>query len=337
MQQNEGKLSAVIVHHLLDLFEQYGLNLADVLSEAGMKELKVDSANTWVPQSVCRDVILAASRVYHDHTLGLRLSQTTFPTGFGVVGHIAQASPTLNDIIQTILRYECLIGDIFHSTLEHEPGASVWTLVVDDDDPLVNRFMLDFALGTRHLLLRLLREKRANIVIEARFAYPAPPKEEQAVYEDVFRCPVRFNQPHSGLVFKTSALDLPLRHLDTGLKPALEHEADRQVQALKQETPFVERARQRLAVLIDQGTASRETLAADLGISSRHLHRELDNEGTSYSALLDTLRLERAELLLDTSATLEEIGQQLGFREASSFMRWYRQRTGHTARKKRPG
>ncbi len=332
MLSDDGKLSVQIVHHLLVLLERHGGDPQAVLAEAGLAGRTFDNPNEWVAQAVCRQIILAAWRLGHDTTTGLRLSQITFPSGFGIIGHIAQASPTLSEIINTVNRYECLLGDIFTSTLEHEPGAGVWTLAVREPDALANRFMVDFGLGIRHMLLLLIREKRRNILVEARFTYPEPAPTERAYYEKVFNCPTRFGQPHSGLVFKASALSLPLSSLDQGLKPALEQEADRQVEALRQEKSVAEQARDRLATLISQGTASRETLASSLGISSRHLHRELDNEGTSYSALLDELRLERAEQLLAGTATLEEIGRQLGFLEASSFMRWYRKKTGHTAR-----
>lgn len=332
MYSDDGKLSVLIVHHLLALLERDGGDPQAVLAEAGLAGRTFDNPSEWVSQALCRQIILAARRLGHDTATGLRLSQITFPTGFGIIGHIAQASPTLSEIINTVNRYECLLGDIFTSTLDHEPGTGVWTLAVREPDPLANRFMVDFGLGARHMMLLLVRDRRSNILVETRFAYPPPPAGERALYEKVFGCPVHFDQPHSGLVFRSSALNLPLQHLDQGLKPALEQEADRQIKALRQEKSVAAHARERLAALISQGTASREALAASLGISSRHLHRELDNEGTSYSALLDDLRLARAEELLSTPATLEEIGRQLGFREASSFMRWYRKKTGHTAR-----
>lgn len=335
MDNNDGRLSVLIVHHLLALLERDSGSSQAVLEEAGLAGRTFDNPNEWVSQALCREIILAAWRLGHDTATGLRLSQITFPTGFGIIGHMAQASPTLSEIINTVNRYECLLGDIFTSTLEHEPGTGVWTLSVHEPDALANRFMVDFGLGTRHMLLLLLKERRSNILVEARFAYPEPPPAERAYYEKVFGCPALFDQPHSGLVFRASALSLPLSNLDQGLKPTLEQEADRQVKALQQEKSVAEHARDRLATLIRQGTASREALASSLGISSRHLHRELDDEGTSYSALLDELRLERAEQLLASPATLEEIGRQLGFREASSFMRWYRKKTGHTARHKR--
>lgn len=335
MDETEGQLSAFIIHHLMDLAAHRKIDIPALLDAAGAPTLKLDNPAGMLPLPLCRKLIHATLAKSPTPAIGLQLSQTSFPAGFGIVGYLAQASPTLGQIIDMVQRYEGLIGDIFSSSVVQEPGVSIWTLHTQDSDPVSQRFMQEFGLGIRYSLLRMVREKRANIVIEIRFQHPKPHSDEElAIYQEVFDCPVRFDQPHSGLVVKSSALKLPLRHLDEGIRHTLEEEANRQLQHRSSTHSVVAHARALLSELIDQGQASRETLADSLGISSRHLHRELRREGTSYSMLLDELRLTRVETLLSSGTTLENIGKQLGFQEPSSFMRWYKKRKGCTARKK---
>ncbi|NQD93748.1 helix-turn-helix domain-containing protein, partial [Pseudomonas sp. CrR25] len=65
------------------------------------------------------------------------------------------------------------------------------------------------------------------------------------------------------------------------------------------------------------------SIAKDLGISTRHLHRVISNSGTSFSALLVSTRLERAANMLANSTLLNvsigEISWLSGFVDQSHF------------------
>ena len=73
-------------------------------------------------------------------------------------------------------------------------------------------------------------------------------------------------------------------------------------------------------------------VAEKLGISSRTLQRKLGEEGTSYSDVLNELRMELALYFLkNTSFSMENIAAELGYAEARSFYRSFKQWTGSTA------
>ncbi len=69
-------------------------------------------------------------------------------------------------------------------------------------------------------------------------------------------------------------------------------------------------------------------VARALGVSPRTLRRRLTESGTSYQALFDEVRAERAAVLLTRRALpVEQVADRLGFAEAASFIhafrRWY--------------
>lgn len=69
-------------------------------------------------------------------------------------------------------------------------------------------------------------------------------------------------------------------------------------------------------------------LATLLGLSERTLKRRLQEEGTSYRTLLGSLRQQRALALLeDTSLSMSDIAERMGFSDLSSFSqafkRWF--------------
>ena len=87
-----------------------------------------------------------------------------------------------------------------------------------------------------------------------------------------------------------------------------------------------------LRLLLKHQSPSSETIARELGMSSRTLQRKLDEEGTRYKTVLMELRLELAlHYLQHSNLSLEEISHELGYGEARSFYRSFKNWTGHTA------
>jgi len=77
--------------------------------------------------------------------------------------------------------------------------------------------------------------------------------------------------------------------------------------------------------------ARRGATAAALAVSARTLQRRLCEEGTTYAQVLDTLRRDKAGLLLrDRRITVSEVGYLLGYADASAFYRAFR-RWNHAA------
>jgi AraC-like DNA-binding protein len=165
--------------------------------------------------------------------------------------------------------------------------------------------------------------------IEVRLSHPAAG--ELAEYPRRFGCPVRFEQPDNEIVFPSAALDVPLRTADPQLGQVLEEHVQGLLDALPHGDPFVHRARSALASTLANGGPSLEALAASLHMTPRTLRRRLDEQSTSYKALLDELRRELACHYLNRSTErFEQIANRLGFAEPSTFYRAFKRWTGTT-------
>lgn len=84
---------------------------------------------------------------------------------------------------------------------------------------------------------------------------------------------------------------------------------------------------------LDQHVPSIEEVAAGLAMSARTLRRKLRVLGTSYSEILQDVRLARAEtLLLNSRLTVERISEKLGYTEPGNFRQAFRKWTGSSPR-----
>ncbi len=73
----------------------------------------------------------------------------------------------------------------------------------------------------------------------------------------------------------------------------------------------------------------RADAAEALGISERSLARRLREQGQTFDGLVDDVRREKAlQAVADSSSSLPEIAEALGFAEVSTFYRAFRRWTG---------
>lgn len=81
-----------------------------------------------------------------------------------------------------------------------------------------------------------------------------------------------------------------------------------------------------------------EALAAELRMSSRTLSRHVkESTGRSVSALLQSVRIHRARMLLETShLSVEQVAEQVGYADATALRRLMRKMTQATPRQFRP-
>ena len=69
-----------------------------------------------------------------------------------------------------------------------------------------------------------------------------------------------------------------------------------------------------------------------MGISARTLRRHLEQQGQTLRGVVDGVRRERADQLLDAGMSVKEIAFALGFSEPSAFRRAFKRWTGSTPR-----
>jgi AraC-like DNA-binding protein len=98
-------------------------------------------------------------------------------------------------------------------------------------------------------------------------------------------------------------------------------------------TDFVASLRIVLPAYLPDGSPVIERAARLAGTSVRTLQRRLEDQGTTYSQLLDDLRHDLALYLLrDSGRTLSEISHEIGYRDPAVLTRAFRRWTGLTPR-----
>lgn len=144
-----------------------------------------------------------------------------------------------------------------------------------------------------------------------------------------FGCPVRTGATDDAITFGADVLEAPFQHSNPALKRRLLSGFD----AAQDRSPGSASVRVR-AVLAERMPFGRPALAhvaQSLALSTRSLQRELTREGTTFRALVDAVRNASARgYLRETSFSTEEIAFLVGFEDAASFYRSFRDWNGVT-------
>lgn len=321
---DEGWISMRHVKHLAQRARAAGIAIDQLLALAGLDDERVADGNVNVPLQTLERLLAALAT-----PAGLSLANQIQPATLGALGFILQACTTFADMLEVVQRYNGMLSNIGHSSVQHLPGLVRLQWECLAGSALLRRHASDYVSGTFVVVARLLAPHTELLPVAVHLAHPRPDDPAQVrEYFQFFRCPVHFDKPVSAVIFPASLLSVRLPSGDAVLKDLLEQHVSLQLQQRNQRMSLADDVRRLLSSLILEGHPTKEAVAHHLGSSPRSLHRRLQDSGTNYRALLDTVRLDLAQQQLrTTTASSAVIAERLGFRSRQAFMRWFRQQT----------
>lgn len=330
--ENLGHISVPALQQYLRSAEACGLAREKMLIEAGIAAEMLQDNNARLDCDVLQRLLAWVLPRCNNPVFGLQTSHYIQPGSYSVMGYIAMTSNTLAEAVARMPQYEKLVGDMGTSTLEHEPGAIVVRWNCRFTDPLTRRHVIENVLASWTSYTRWMADAQELTPLAVRFEHD-PPADRTLLkhYQQIFRCPIYFNQPMSALLCSPQIFEYPLRQPDVNLRDTLEHHAQTSLAALKAKYSLSDQVRSLLRAMLADGSPRKEFVAEQMGMNVRTLHRKLADENSSYQQILDDLRAELARKYLGQShLSVEDIARKLGFTESRSFIRYFKGYTGLT-------
>jgi AraC-like DNA-binding protein len=297
-----------------------------LLRAAGISASSVGKYDVFLPLPRVAVAIETAAAITSTPDFGRRLAETQGIEILGPVGVAARTAATVADALAIFERFLAAytpgLAVRLHvgPTPEMQPTVFFEFLFLDKDLPAIPQ-STEVSLGVTLQVLRLL--------IGSRFApvsvhLPHESLTPAADYRRFYGCAPLFAQPTAGFTINRTDLEQPLRH------DRLAHETA--VAYLANITDPDDSASQSVRILASQllpsGTVTLELIAMQLNVHPRALQRRLADEHTTFAAIVDGLRRQRAEhLLRHTRLPLSHLAHELGYAEHSvltrSCLRWF--------------
>jgi AraC-like DNA-binding protein len=280
-----------------------------------------------IPHAAAIGLWAAAERLTGDTDLGLHSAEAIRPGAFGALEYAVRTSETLGAGLERLTRYHRVLHDAAEVRLEIRGGEAVLShrLPLPGGAP---RQVAEFVLAAWLLALRRITATDWA-PLEVRFPHAEPA--DVSEHRRLFAAPVRFEHSRSELRLPQSLLALAIPTADPALQQIVEAQVETLIEGLPAGASYAGVVQQLLAQSLSDGRAALDRIAARLHISTRTLHRRLEQEGTSFRHILHDVRRELAERhLQEGRLMIAEIAFLLGYSEASAFHRAFKRWTGHS-------
>jgi len=306
--------------------ESAGADAGALLATLGVERALLDEVDARLPVSVDLALWAEAPRLTGDDCFGLHAAERVRPGAFDVLGYSLRTSADVGSAFSRLVRYDRFLHEQSEMGLAvHGAEARLTFQLFPEGTP---RQQAEFSLA---VFLLFAREATGRDVTPVAVEFGHPEPADVSEHRRIFRAPLRFSRPRPALVFPRAVLGLPLRQADPVLLAILEKQVARLVARFPPAEDPVERLRRLVAGRIAVGEPTVESMARELGLSPRTLHRRLREGGTSFREIVDGLRREMAvAYLADPRVAIAEAAYLLGFSEASAFHRSFKRWTGRT-------
>lgn len=275
---------------------------------------------TRVPLQVCEAIVARAHALTAEPALAFYLGIEMRVSSHGFLGFAAMTAGTAREAIELACRFASTRTSAIGLALFVEGDTA--SIVIEERTPLggVRELAVIALIVGFWQLGRQLTGTMLDGIGEC--AFPAP----AFVASVPLAGRLRFDQPVHRMVFASSILDLPLGTADPVATELAKQQCERELAAL--DVGLGGRVRDLLAAHPDLTV---EQVAKAVHVSTRTLKRRLAEEHTTFSAVRDDVRRQRALLLLtDRRLAIGEIATRLGYTELPNFTRAFRKWTGLT-------
>ena len=314
---------------VLDRTSRWGLPRDEILREARLDETQLRDPDSRIPVAAIARLWRAIAARATDPTIGLRLGKDVRARELGLVGYAMACSQTLGAALRRLDRYDRIVSDTLNVELDVVRETAYVRINVQ---PLLRalRPAADARVATVVAVCREITAAPLDL-LSVQLPYRKP--RHVAEYEQFFRAPVEFGALTTAVLARPKDLEIPITECDATLAGYLDRLAEHLLTPSDTDHTARGQLRRVLWSELQDGVPTLGALARRLGMSGRTLQRRLRDEGTTYQGALVEFRRDAAPALLrDGRLAVSEVAFLLGFEDASSFQRAFRQAFGMSPR-----
>ncbi|MFF3653242.1 AraC family transcriptional regulator [Streptomyces sp. NPDC002181] len=262
-----------------------------------------------------------------DPHAGLRVGDAIKPGSLHVLGHVVLTCASLAEAAEAAVRYHPLVSQAGTVTVHRGAGTTRIRYRPTVDPATMHPQQVEAVVTG---MVRAARWIAGDgwAPLSASFTHARTGSAEP--YARILGCPVAFDAPENALTVGNRDLDRRRAPHDPELGALHRDYADRLLRELATSAPLAERVRQWLDRAPLEGAGPADA-GRGVHLSPRSLRRALQQEGTSWRALLDEARHRRARRLLETTdLPLDRMAPLVGLSGATALVRAFTRWEGVT-------
>lgn len=303
-----------------------GFTAENLLQDTGITARDLDDPYQLVHAAQARQYYLNVVALEPAGGLGLEIGWTTNLSDMGSHGLFQLTSRTVEQAMKGGYAHRYLYNLLLDWNIALDGDRLINEFTCEEPPGALRTFLIERGMGTLQAATEELlgsQARPAKVLLD----YQAPVHFRQ--YGEVFRCPVHFGQDRCEVHYPARYLEEILATHDPqvhGLIASLQASLVKKLEAKRDVVHDVIMALRRRP---PGAFPSLERVAEGLAMSSRTLRRKLGQEHVTFQQLLDEERRRVAEdYLVNSDASIQQIAESCGFRDAQNFSQAFRRWTG---------
>jgi AraC-like DNA-binding protein len=317
--------SSAWVRLLLQGAEGFGLSSTILCEQAGIDAGVLQQPQGRIPQTRVTALWSAITRACPDDDLALAIGRDIRLEHAPVISFAMQSSRNLREALERLLRFHRLIGEAIDLPLQETAQGVRISFHARQPVPLLSLHTAMVALVAMARWLTHQPVRPLNVSLRSQ-----PPLHPQR-WQHYFGCPVQFSASQNSIEFSHELLATAVAGANPQQAAAQDLAARHALQQLNEQQALAH-VRYWIEQSLLLGEPDRAWVADCLGLSISTLQRRLRVHGVTFRQLLEEVRREQAQRLLQQGVALPEIALRLGYQEQSNFQRafkrWFAQTPG---------
>lgn len=319
-------LPAVYALLLIDVAARWGISESQLLQPHGLHRQMLTSPTLRIPLETVNEIYRQALELTGEPALPFYVGMQMKLSSHGFIGFAAMTADNVAQALELAERFISL--RIMGFTLRLERAGDTARLYLEtelDLQPLRDGAVASLMIGLGQMAQVITGETLFGV---ADINIPGHPRYEELHH--ILPAQIRYDRPYNRISFDAAYLDLPLIMADSSSMQLAVEQCERELVAIGTTNRFVRQVRA-LIHREGEGFRSVEAVADDLHMSERTLKRQLAQEGTTFSDILEDLRRKQAVRLLEQGQeSIERIAERLGYSDVANFTRAFKRWTGTT-------
>jgi len=310
---------AGVLTNYIEVAQHLGLNPVEMLRAVGLSKALLAQPDQRIPVDTVVQLLENSARESGCMNFGLRMAESRQLSDFGAISLLLMHQPTLRDALRTTVQYRHLLNEALAIHIEEAGKMVIIREEVVTDLPMSSRQATELAIGVMFRLCGALLGAGWK-PLGVRFSHEAP--DDFQLHRRLFGHNVEFGCEFNGILCSAADLDAPNPLAD----PAMARYAQRFVETLPPSDDYsvVLDVRKAIYLLLPMGRASIEQIAQTLGMNVRTLQRRLEENGETFSGLINGVRRELVLRYMENAQySMSQIADLLGYGMPSSFTRWF--------------
>lgn len=323
MSQITGLTSGRYVRHWLDLMSRRGYSVAELFSGTGLDIKQFDNPPSYLSQLQVERIFENALKMTNNQYLGIEFGMNLNFAAHGPLGFAGLTARTVLEAQEQMVRYMPLVTSLVRLAQTKDVASNssvVQVLPQPGISPITANILTQTVLSSVYVMTRFLLGEHADI----RICWTQEPSD---YITNAFKHPsttTLFNHTENSFGIPISLVDTPVVLADEHARQQAIASCESEMRELEKHTTLSHRIHRQL-LDNSNGMPSIEQIAKQLHLSTRTVHRRLQEEGTCFRDLANSVRMTLAkQYLIYDGFSVTEVAYRLGYGDSANFTRAFK-------------